>query len=200
MTKEGEGLARGKRIEVGIDVHKRTWSVCVLCEGEGLNNAVIPADTERLVSLLMRFGPPKVHTVFEAGPTGFTLHDAFVAAGFDSMVTPPSLVPQTGARVKTDRRDARKLATMLASGFLHRVHVLTPQERAQRQLSRTRGQLERHRCQVVNQIKSLLLMHNLKAPEGLREHWRQAHLAWLRTVPSEFPGHANGARHASCSL
>jgi len=187
MTKAREKLAKGKRIDVGLDVHKKTWSVCVLCEGEELYNAMLPADVERLVSLLKRFGAREVHTVFEAGPTGFGLHDALQAAGFDSMVTPPSLVPKTGGRVKTDRRDGRKLATMMASGFLHRVHVLSPKERAERQLSRTRGQMERHRCQAMNQIKSLLLMHGIRAPEGLREHWRTPHLNWLRTVPCEFP-------------
>jgi transposase len=186
MTKAREKLAKGKRIDVGIDVHKKTWSVCVLCEGEEIYNAVLPADADRLVALLKRFGASEVHTVYEAGPTGFALHDALTAQGFDSMVTPPSLVPQTGGRVKTDRRDGRKLATLLATGFLRRVHVLSPQERAERQLSRTRNQIERHRCQVMNQIKSLLLLHNLNAPTGLREHWREAHLQWLRTVPCEF--------------
>jgi transposase len=103
------------------------------------------------------------------------------------MVTPPSLVPQIGGRVKTDRRDARKLATLLSGGFLRRVHVLSAQERAERQLSRTRNQMEGHRCQVMNQIKSLLLMHGMRAPEGLREHWRQSHLQWLESVSCEFP-------------
>jgi transposase len=187
MTKRRELLAKGKRIDVGIDVHKKTWSVCVLCEGEELYNAVVPADVERLMNLLKRFDAREVHTVFEAGPTGFSLHDALQLAGFDSTVTPPSLVPQTGGRVKTDRRDAKKLATLLAGGFLRRVHVLSAQERAERQLSRTRNQMERHRCQVMNQIKSLLLMHGVRAPDGLREHWRQPHLQWLESISFEFP-------------
>lgn len=187
MTKQRELLAKGKRIDVGIDVHKKTWSVCVLCEGEELYNAVLPTDAERLVNLLKRFDAREVHTVFEAGPTGFTLHDVLQTAGFDSMVTPPSMVPQIGGRVKTDRRDAKKLATLLSGGFLRRVHVLSAQERAERQLSRTRNQMERHRCQVMNQIKSLLLMHGVRAPEGLREHWRQAHLQWLDSISCEFP-------------
>jgi transposase len=186
MTKSQMHLAKGKRIDVGLDVHKKTWSVCILCDGEELYNAVLPADAERLISLLRRFGASEIHTVFEAGPTGFCLHDALQAAGFDSMVTPPSMVPQVGGRVKTDRRDAKKLAMLLAGNFLRRVHVLSPAERADRQLSRTRNQMERHRCQVMNQIKSLLLMHDLRAPAGLKEHWRQSHLQWLDSVQCEF--------------
>ena len=51
MTKAREKLAKGKRIDVGIDVHKKIWSVCVLCEGEELYNAVLPAEVERLVRI-----------------------------------------------------------------------------------------------------------------------------------------------------
>lgn len=89
-------------------------------------------------------------------PTGslWELHDGLVEAGFDSMVTPPSLVPRVGGRVKTDRRDSRKLASMLAGGYLKRIHVLSAEERAHRQLLRTRNQIEHHRRQAQNQISA----------------------------------------------
>ena len=88
----------------GIDVHKRDWTVHVVCQAEEVYHSTIPAEAERLVTLLKRFEAAEVHTVYEAGPTGYWLHDALFAAGFDSMVTPPSLVPRVGGRMKTDQR------------------------------------------------------------------------------------------------
>jgi len=147
-------FAKGKPIYVGIDVHKRDWLVTVLCQGEELYHATVVPDPVALVRVLKRFGASEVHTVYEAGPTGYWLHDALLEAGFDSIVTPPSLVPRIGGKVKTDRRDSRKLASMLAGGFLKRLHVLTPEERAHRQLLRTRNQIERHRKQTQAQTSS----------------------------------------------
>ena len=164
-------IAKGKPIYVGLDVHKRAWVVTVLCQGEELYHASVAPEAEALVRSLKRFEASEVHTVYEAGPTGYGLHDALLEGGFDSMVTPPSLVPRTGGRVKTDKRDSRKLAALLASGVLRRVHVLSREQRAHRQLLRTRNQIERHRKQTQAQIKSMLLFHGKSAPKTLPEHW-----------------------------
>jgi transposase len=115
------------------------------------------------------------------------LHDALVEAGFDSMVTPPSLVPRVGGRVKTDRPESRKLAAMLAGGFLKRVHVLTPEERADRQLLRTRNQIERHRKQTQAQITSMLLFHGKRAPRPLLERRSEAHVKWITHREGDHP-------------
>ena len=167
MANIRDGFTKGKPIFVGIDVHKNDWTVHVVCQGEEVYHSTISPEPERLIATLKRFEAAEVHTVYEAGPTGYWLHDALLAAGFDSMVTPPSLVPRIGGRMKTDHRDSAKLATMLAGGFLKRVHVLSPEERAHRQLLRTRNQIERHRKQTQAQIKSMLLFHGKKAPTGL---------------------------------
>lgn len=148
MGKVEEGFAKGKPMYVGIDVHKWDWTVHVLCQGEELYHSTITPEPERLIATLKRFEASEVHTVYEAGPTGYWLHDALVEAGVDSMVTPPSLVPRIGGRMKTDHRDSTKLATMLAGGFLKRVHVLSPEERAHRQLLRTRNQWYFQKLQV----------------------------------------------------
>ncbi len=187
MANIQDGFAKGKPVYVGIDVHKRDWVVSVLCQGEELYHATVVPDPAALIRLLKRFEASEVHAVYEAGPTGYWLHDALVEAGFDSMVTPPSLVPRVGGRVKTDRRDSRKLASMLAGGFLRRVHVLSPEERAHRQLLRTRNQIEHHRRQTQNQIKSLLLFHGKRAPATLKERWSEAHVDWMEGLSWGYP-------------
>ena len=118
MGKVEKDFAKGKPIYVGVDVHKRDWVVTVLSQGEEVYHATVVPDAVAFVRLLKRFESSEVHTVYEAGPTGYWLHEELVNAGFDSMVTPPSLVPHIGGRVKTDQRDSRKLASMLAAGFL----------------------------------------------------------------------------------
>ncbi len=187
MGKAGFGFAKGKSIYVGIDVHKKDRTVTVLCQGEQVYHAVIGSDPGALVKQLKRFEASEVHTVYEAGPTGHWLHDALEAVGFDSMVTPQLLVPQVGGGVKTDRRDSRKLASMLVGGFLRRVYVLTPEERAHRQLLRTRNQIEHHRRQVQNQIKSMLLFHGKKAAESQKERWSEGHVRWIESIEWEYP-------------
>ena len=181
-----DGFTKGKRIDVGIDVHKKDWTVHVLCEGEEIYHATLPPDTGRLIQTLKRMQPREVHTVYETGPTGYWLHEALVGAGFDSMVTPPSLVPHVATRVKTDHRDSKKLATMLAAGFLKRVHILTPEERSHRQLLRTRNQIEKHRKQTQNQIKGMLLFHGKRPPASLRERWSQEYLRWIESIEWEY--------------
>jgi transposase len=180
-----EGLAKGKPMYVGIDVHKRDWVVTVLCQGEELFHGVLAPDTKGFIRLLKRFDASEIHTVYEAGPTGYWLHRALTEAGIDSIVTPPSLVPRIGGRVKTDRRDSRKLALMLAGGFLKRVYVLNPEEQAHRRLLRTRDLIEHHRRQTQNQIKSLLLFHGQHAPATLKERWSELYVRWIESVKWE---------------
>jgi transposase len=187
MANVTKDFAKGKSIFVGIDVHKRDWTVHVVCQGEELYHSTISPEPERLIRALGRFEASEVHVVYEAGPTGYWLYDALREAGFDSMVTPPSLVPRIGGRMKTDHRDSTKLATMLAGGFLKRVHVLSPEERAHRQLLRTRNQIERHRKQTQAQIKSMLLFHGKRAPARLLERWSEAHIEWLGNLEWEYP-------------
>ncbi len=178
-------FAKGKPIHCGIDSHKETWAVVIRCEGEEIYRAEIGADTDRLINLLRRFEASEVHTVYEAGPTGFWLHDALEAAGFHSLVTPASKVPQVNDKVKTDHRDARKLAQMLEAGFLKGIHIPTPEERAHRQMYRTREQVMKHRTQTQNQIKSMLLFNGVRRPKGVRERWTQQYVRWLETLSFE---------------
>jgi transposase len=187
MGKVEESFAKAKPIYVGIDVHKRDWVVTVLCQGEEIYHGVVSPDPQGFIRLLRRFEASEIHSVYEAGPTGYWLHEALVASGVDSMVTPPSLVPRVGGRVKTDRRDSRKLASMLAGGFLRRVHVLTPEEQAHRRLLRTRNQIEQHRRKSQNQIKSLLLFHGKRPPATLKERWSEQYIVWIETRSWDYP-------------
>lgn len=159
-------LPDGETIYVGIDLHNKNWHVTVRTFDLELFNGGIPGTWDALRSLLSRYTAHPLKVVYEAGYFGFWLHDLIVEYGAECIVTPPSLIPQqAGNRVKTDRLDSRQLALYLAKGLLKRVWVPSPQERAERQVARTRRQLVRDRVRVQARIKALLRCYGLPLPE-----------------------------------
>ena len=174
-------LARGKTVAMGIDVHKENWHVTVLVAGEEVFQGRIPGEYSALRKLLDRLLDCQIRVAYEAGPCGFGLHDRLQAEGINVLVVPPSLIPvESGNKVKTDRRDSRKLARLLEGTLLKRVHVLTPEERAHRDLLRTRRQLVQHRADVARQIKSKLLFSSIRAPFPAQQPWTGPYLRWVK--------------------
>jgi transposase len=120
---------------------------------------------------------------YEAGPFGFWLSDKLTQDNIEVMVVPPSLIPvESGNRVKTDKRDSRKLAKLLESNMLKQVYVLTPVEREHRDLLRTRRQIVDHRKDVARQIKSKLLFYGIVSPFPATHYWSLKYIEWLRAL------------------
>src|SRR5438034_4329667 len=112
-------------VSVGLDVHARSVRFAAVRADELLEERTLPYDEEAIERVLRRW--PAVRCCYEAGPTGFGLYRHLVEQGIDCRVVAPGLVPQRpGDRVKTDPRDARKLARLLAGGLLAPIHVPTP--------------------------------------------------------------------------
>jgi transposase len=170
-------------LNVGIDLHKVTWHLTgILGNGAEVFNISIHAEAVELLRYLERWRHLRIETVYEAGYFGYWLHDELVAHGIHCMVTPPSLVPgEYGNRVKTDRRDSRKLAMYCAKGLLKRVHVLTPEERSHRQVLRTRRQLIADRKRKQCQIKAFLAQYGMPLPAE-NSPWTRGYGASLRRV------------------
>jgi len=149
---------RGKIIYVGIDVHKRTYAVTVICEGLIVKRDTIAASPAGLVAYLRRcFSGARIHSAYEAGFSGFALHRVLVRSGIESIVVnAASIETAANDRVKTDLRDSRKLAEQLHAGRLRAIYVPEPQQELRRQLTRTREQIVRQRTRLANQIKSKL--------------------------------------------
>jgi transposase len=150
---------------VGIDAHERTYSVSVFIGGVEVFHATYPSEFKYLKRLLMRYAGMRICAVYEAGPFGYALYDSLKAAGVEVIVTPPSFVLQSsGDKVKTDKRDARKLAHQLSCGLLRAITVPDKEKREVRELLRTREQLVDARRRAFVQIQSKLRYHGL----GLR--------------------------------
>lgn len=165
MKRYKESDEKRKRLYLGIDIHRLRWFVTVITEEVELFSGSIPGTWDALRTLLERYRGCEIQAVYEAGYSGFWLYDRLVEYGVDCIVTPPSLVPsEYGNRVKTDRRDSRKLAQLLAKGLLRRVWVPTAEERCERQVIRRRRQLIADRVRIQNRIKGELYFYGIEVP------------------------------------
>jgi transposase len=172
---------KGKTVSIGIDMHKKSWRITALVEEEIVLGITLASPTyDAFEKILARFKGNHVRIVYEAGPGGFDLYDRLTDDGIECIVTPPSLIPtESGNRVKTDKKDSLKLAQMLERNMLKAVWVLSPEERAHRQLVRTRRQILNHRSDVMRQIKSLLLFNSIEIPFKSTQHWTGVFMNWL---------------------
>jgi transposase len=175
-------LVRGKEVFIGVDVDKESWHVTARVDEEEVFHGRIPSQYHALQKLLDCFRDCRVKVAYEAGPCGFWLYDRLTENGIETIVVPPSLIPvESGNKVKTDKRDSRKLAKLLESNILKRVYVVSEEDRADRELLRTRRQVLEHRSDVARQIKSKLLFHGISSPPAT-ERWTKGYIRWLREL------------------
>jgi transposase len=168
---------------VGLDVHKDSIAIAV-ADGDGSppeNVATIPNDTAMLIKRLRKLGAgATLKCCYEAGPTGFGLQRALREAGIECVVIAPSLVPRkAGDRVKTDRRDAVKLARFLRSGDLTEVYVPDAATEAMRDLERCREDAKNAERTARQQLSKFLLRHG-RTYAG-KTTWTDKHLDWIRS-------------------
>jgi transposase len=178
---------KAKRLFVGIDLHQVQWHITIRTEEVELFNGSIPASWPALRKLLERYRGETIQAAYEAGYFGFWLHDRLLEYGVECIVTPPSLLPiEYGNRVKTDRRDSRKLAQLLAKGLLKRVWVPSPQERYDRQVIRRRRQLVGDRVRTQNRIKAELRFYGIRVAETTGK-WTKAYVENLARLKFDSP-------------
>jgi transposase len=174
---------------VGLDVHRDSIAIAVAhMDGQPAQSlATVPNDVLGLIKRLRQLGPASsLRCCYEAGPTGFSLVRRLKQAGIACEVIAPSLIPvQPGARVKTDRRDARNLAHYLRSGNLTPIHVLDPMTEAIRDLERARDDAKRAERSARQQLSKFLLRHE-RWFTG-KSTWGPAHLAWLAGQTFDHP-------------
>lgn len=174
---------------VGLDVHAA--SIVVAVAEESGEPAVLETvrTTDELLKVLRRVGTTTtLHICYEAGPTGFVLQRKLAEAGFVCVVVAPSKIPRVpGDKVKTDRRDAVKLARFLRSGDLKAVWVPDAKTEALRDLSRCRSAARDALHASRQQLSKFLLRHGFRFDEKAKK-WGEKHLRWVESRP--FSHHA----------
>lgn len=145
-------------VAVGLDVHARSIRLAAVRTDELLEERTLPYDEEALEQVLRRW--PAVRCCYEAGPTGFGLYRHLAGRGIDCAVVAPGLVLQRpGDRVKTDSRDAHKLARLLAGGLLAPIYVPSPELEAARDLVRAREDARLDRMRDRHRLSKFCLRH-----------------------------------------
>jgi transposase len=176
-------------VYVGLDVHKDSIVIAVAREGREAAEKwkTLPYDGVRLRKVLKMLAKngQVLKVCYEAGPTGFGLCRRLREAGIDCIVVAPSLVPgKPGDRVKTDPRDARKLAHFLRSGDLTEVYVPDEAVEAIRDLERARDDAKCAERVARHQLSKFLLRHD-RHWDGTT--WTVKHRDWIRTQEFAYP-------------
>jgi transposase len=179
---------------VGLDVHASQTHAGVLDRETGeLRRRRLSGDPLVALSLIEQLGSGAL-AVYEAGPTGFGLARAAAERGLDVRVCAPGLVPRRPTdRVKTDARDAERLARLLAAGELSFVRVPTVPEEQLRDLVRAREDLRGDLNRARQRLSHFLRRRGLRFV-GPGRNWTHAHRAWLRGL--EFADRASAVTFA----
>ena len=167
---------------VGLDVHAETIAVAVAeMGGEVRSIGEIPNRLESIRKLVHKLGPVEhLRACYEAGPTGYVLYWQLTQLGVTCVVIAPSLVPtKAGDRVKTDRRDAEKLARCHRAGELTAVWVPDAAHEALRDLVRAREAAKKDQLKARHRLGKFLLRHG-RRPDGIKA-WTKQHREWIKS-------------------
>lgn len=178
---------------IGMDVHKDTiaWSVAREGRSEPQYRGEIanrPGKIEKLVKKLSEeFEGQVLLWCYEAGPCGYVLHRQLLELGQDCQVIAPSKIPkEPGERIKTDKRDAIKLARLLRSGSLRAVWVPDIEQESMRDLTRAHADIKEQQRKARQQLGGFLLRHGCSYTTG-RSRWTKMYYNWLEELRLRTP-------------
>lgn len=169
---------------IGIDDHADKWTIAQYRDGAGEPGReweLEPSESgyRKLIGWLKELG--RVRVVYEAGPCGYELYRRLRRSGIECEVAAPSLTPhRPGDRVKTNRRDARKLARMYRAGELTLITVPTAGQEAVRDLVRARQAAQKDLLRARHQLSKLLLRYGYRYRDGVA--WSRRHWEWIGKI------------------
>src|SRR5271169_4633030 len=169
---------------LGLDVHAETIAVAVAeADGEVRSLGTIANREESVRKLIKKLGAAEqLRACYEAGPTGYVLYWQLTQLGVECTVAAPTLVPvKAGDRVKTDRRDALKLARNHRSGDLTAVWVPDEGSEALRDLVRTREAAKQDQLRARHRLSKFLLRRGQRPAQGVKA-WTASYMIWVRQV------------------
>src|SRR5664279_811152 len=169
---------------IGLDVHADTIAIAIAePNGEVRSLGTIANRAESIRKLVKKLGPvEQLRACYEAGPTGYVLYWQLAELGVKCEVIAPTLVPvKAGDRVKTDRRDAEKLARRYRSDDLTAVWVPDESSEALRDLVRAREAAKQDQLRARHRLNKFLLRSGQRPPVGVRA-WIHLHRIWVSQI------------------
>jgi transposase len=169
---------------LGLDVHADTIAVAVAEPGGEVRSlGIIPNEPTAVAKLIRKLGArEQLRACYEAGPCGYVLYWQLTKLGVPCDVVAPTLVPtKPGDRIKTDRRDAEKLARCHRAGDLTAVWVPDAAHEALRDLVRAREAAKADQLRARHRVSKFLLRHGIRPAAGAKP-WTQCHRRWLDTL------------------
>jgi len=181
-------VVKGKEVFVGLEDSKKTWKLAVRSERMIIHQASMEAKYPVLIQYLRhKFPDCTIHLIYEAGFKGFNLFDRLTEDGVDCVVIPPHLVTEEKVkRVKTDKRDARRLAYVLENhDFKEGCHVPDRERREDRQISRTLIAVQKDIVRTRNRIRKLLDFHGIEV--SFSDRWGRKEYRALKELTLSEP-------------
>jgi transposase len=176
----------GQHIYVGMDVHKKSWSISIHTDHFEHKTFTQPPEVKKLSDYLKRTFPGAIyHSAYEAGFSGFWIHDRLKEEGINCMVVNPADVPTKHKEKagKADKVDCRKLARNLRNGDIKGIYIPSRAQAEDRHLIRTRQSMVRKQTRCKNQIKASLFFYGIPIPE--ESHWSRNFINWIETISME---------------
>lgn len=170
----------------GLDVDKKSISVTFNDHAKLVKSMKIPYSSGHLLSYVRKhFEGQKIAFAYEAGPTGYKLHDELTAQGYRCLVVTPSMVPTApGLRVKTNRLDSKKISESLRGGQLKSIHIPSDSYRELRHLTQLRDTFVRQTTATKCRIKALLLFEGIDYPKAPQNsQWSSLVIKQLEALP-----------------
>ena len=183
LQQTGPFVPRNYDVFAGLDVDKTSIAATFADHEGAMKSMHIPYDADNLLNYVAKkFEGKRVAFTYEAGPTGYGLHDRLTAKGYPCLVVAPCMVPTApGHHVKTNRLDSRKIAESLRGGQLKSIHVPTTSYRDLRHLIQLRDTCVRQATATKCRIKALLLFEGISFPAAAGQ-WSKAVVAELKTL------------------
>lgn len=177
-------------ISVGIDVHKKSWTVTIQIAGQQVKNFSMDPNPDQLSKYLHTNYPGGIYqSVYEAGFCGYWIDRQLQALGIRNIIVNPADVPTSNKEKtrKTNSIDSRKLARELSSENLTGIYIPSEDQEAERILSRLRIQLTKDQTRVKNRIKSLLNFLGVHLPENIElKHWSGGFICYLQKLEFKY--------------
>jgi len=179
-------------IYVGLDVHLNSIAAVWGKAKDKPRSMTVTPTEEGFKNLTEAVGTCEVWGVYEASSCGFEAYDELRALGWKMSIVAPTHITKSAhsKKRKTDLRDAKHLWEVLMSHGelgteLAEIWIPSRELQEDREIVRRRLKLSESSCRVKNAILSLLRMHKIKRPEGMKTAWTQKHIAWLRGLSKD---------------